>query len=598
MRRTRRPKPAVQDALAVEAASVAPAPRKRSFPWRHVGMGLLSVLVALIVMALSVGLGGYYGRYRGERDRQARRLEEADRHYRAGLELLNAGHYELAIAEFECALELNPAHPYAPQGIAEAQVGIASRPTPTVEVYRIASSDLYQEAVAHYQAGEWEEAAAKFIQLRALDATYEAQAVEEMLFNSLYHAGLALMEEDRLEEGIFYLDQAVALRPLDEGALTQRSLAVKYLTALGYWGVDWDMCIKRFEELYAIAPNYKDVFRRLYQAHVAYGDSWYARGEMCPAEEQYALAQQLISDPTVTQKRSEAEQICQMATPTPIVPLEGGGVLTLTELPQGFATGRLAYPAYNPQAGVYDIYALFTDKRLVRMASAADQPCWMPGGGALGYRDLSALGISLVAADGSASRLVVAGAGLAWPTFSPDGNRMAYAAQDVAGTWQIYVVSLNGAEEGPRVLAAGQGPAWGPNGWLAWTGCDAGGDCGIFVDNPDDSRSPTRLSANINDIALSWSPDGGNIAYMSNHTGNWEVYLVSTSGGFARLTEDPAADGLPAWAPDGSGIAFVSNRDGAWGVYLMGPNGENPHKILDLGPNMPNWTMQRLSWGP
>ena len=133
---------------------------------------------------------------------------------------------------------------------------------------------------------------------------------------------------------------------------------------------------------------------------------------------------------------------------------------------------------------------------------------------------------------------------------------------------------------------------------MAWTGCDSDGACGIFVDNPNDDQPPTRLTASISDIGLHWSPDGGMLAYMSNVTGNWEIYLLSTTGGIVVLTDNPASDGLPAWAPDGSGLAFVSNRDGGWGLYLMGPNGQDPHKILTLGPSLPGWTTQRLSWAP
>jgi TolB protein len=174
---------------------------------------------------------------------------------------------------------------------------------------------------------------------------------------------------------------------------------------------------------------------------------------------------------------------------------------------------------------------------------------------------------------------------------------MAYAEQDAGGAWLISIAPTDGSAE-PRVHAEGKGPAWGPTGLLAWTGCDTGGTCGIFVDNPDDDQPATRLTGSINDIGLNWAPNGGLLAYMSNVTGNWDVYLLSVSGGVVVLTDDPAADGLPGWAPDGSGLAFASNRDGAWGLYLMGPNGEDPHKILALGPNLPNWTAQRLSWAP
>ena len=576
------------------AATSAPATPTR---WQRLRLVLFWVIGFLCLLALSIGGGAYYGVTQGEQDREQRRLSQADQHYHAGLERLEAGEYELAIAEFEYVLKLNPDHAFAPQGIAEAQARIAARPTPTSEVYENVADDLYQQAVAHYEAKRWEEAIAVLTQLRVLDPTYEAETVEEMLFTSLYNTGMVLLDEDRLEEGIFYLDQAVELRPLDEEALTQRSLAIQYMTALGYWGAGWERCIECFEQLYATAPNYKDVFRRLYRAHVTYADAWYAQGEMCPAEVEYALAAQLVADAEIEQKRAEAAEICLVATPTPIAPITGTLPVTLTEPPPGFTTGRLAYPVYNTQTGVYDVYALSAGGQLVRMVGGADQPCWLWGSGALGYRNLLTPGISLLGLGGTASRQLVSGAGLSWPTLSPDGGRVAYAAQNAGGTWQIYIAPTDGSAE-PEVHAAGKGPVWGSNGWLAWTGCDADGSCGILVDHPDDDQPPIRLSASINDIGLHWSPDGGNLAYMSNHTGDWEVYLVSTAGGFARLTENPAADGLPAWAPDGSGLAFVSNRDGAWGLYLMGPHGEDPHKILALGPSLPNWKSQRLSWAP
>jgi tetratricopeptide (TPR) repeat protein len=554
----------------------------------------------LFLLALSIGGAAYYGLHQGEREREQRRQVLAEQHYQDGLRELDSGNYELAIAEFEYVLQLDADHPFAQQGIAEAERGIEARPTPTAEPTakpeEAIADALYQQIVDYYEAEQWQDAADVLTQLRALDPTYEAEQVEEMLYTSLHSAGMELLNEGNFEKGILYLDRAVALRPLeDEETLTQRRLAMQYMTARDYWGVDWERCIEHFERLYIAAPNYQDVFQRLYRAHVAYADAWYAQDEMCPAEEQYNLALQLLVDPAVEQKRDEATELCLNATPTPIPPITGTHPITLPEPPSGFTTGRLAYPVYNTQTGLYDVYALYADGRLMRMASGADQPFWLWGSGFLGYRNLLQPGISLLAPGETDPRQLLSGAGLTWPTFSPDVRRMAYAVQDVDGTWQIYIAPLDGSAE-PTLHATGKGPAWGPNGFLAWTGCDDDGVCGIFVDHPDDDHPPTRLSTNINDTGLNWSPDGGNLAYMTYQAGNWDIILVSTAGGFTPLTTDPAFDGLPVWAPDGSGLAFVSNRDGAWGLYLMNPNGKDQRKILPLGPNMPNWTMQRLSW--
>jgi hypothetical protein len=328
---------------------------------------------------------------------------------------------------------------------------------------------------------------------------------------------------------------------------------------------------------------------------VAYGDQWYTIEEMCPAQEQYDLALALFDDAELREKRNSAEEVCLVATPAPIV-MEGTDVITLTELPRGYGVGRLAYPAYNATTGYYDVYVLSTDRRIVKWAAAADHPCWMRSRGALGYRDQSS-GISLLTSEAAAPQQLRSGGGMAWPTFSPDGGRMAYAAQDTSGAWWVYIMPTDGSAE-PQPHAKGKWPTWANNGWLAWTGCDDSSTCGIFIDNPDDDQMPINLSGSTNDIALSWHPDGGSLIYMANHTGNWEIFRVYTDRRFVQLTDDPASDGLPVWSPDGSKIAFISDRDGEWSVYLMESGGEDQHSILELGSDMPNWSSQRLSWGP
>jgi len=588
----------VRGIYVVDAAS---AERARERPrWQRASVILLWLAGFVVLVAASTGLAVYRGIRVGESDREETRVAAVEEHYQKGLARLESGEYELAIAEFEYVLELEPSHSFAPQGVSEAQSRLDQLrqiPTPTSVTYQRVTEDLFQQATGRFGDELWEDAVAVLTQLRVLDPEYNRTEVEDMLFASLYNAGLALLAEDRFEEGVFYLDQAVALRPLDENALTQRSLAVKYMTALGYWDVDWDSCIERFENLYAVAPSYKDVAWRLYRAHVTYADAWYDNGEMCPAETQYTLALQLFSDPEIDGKLVEARETCLIATPTPIAPLTGTLAITLTQPPPGFTVGRLAYPIYDTDTGTYDVNALYVDGRLVRVASGADQPSWLRGSGAIAYRDKVTPGISLIVPGEGSPRVVAAGAGLAWPSFSPDAGRLAYAARNAGGTWQVYIVLSDGSAD-PAVYADGEGPLWGPTGLLAWTGCDSTGACGIFVDNPDDDQPAVRLTASSNDIGLSWSPGGDALAYMSNVSGNWDIFLVNLSGGVIALTDDLESDGLPAWSPDGSRIAFVSNRDGGWGVYLLDPDARNQHKILSLGPNLPDWTGQRLSWAP
>jgi Tol biopolymer transport system component len=44
-----------------------------------------------------------------------------------------------------------------------------------------------------------------------------------------------------------------------------------------------------------------------------------------------------------------------------------------------------------------------------------------------------------------------------------------------------------------------------------------------------------------------WSPDGTNIAFGSNRSGNYEIYTINEDGtSVVRLTNNPAIDGEPA----------------------------------------------------
>jgi TolB protein len=67
-----------------------------------------------------------------------------------------------------------------------------------------------------------------------------------------------------------------------------------------------------------------------------------------------------------------------------------------------------------------------------------------------------------------------------------------------------------------------------------------------------------------------WSPDGGKIAFASEHTGNSELWLLTLSTGELRqLTHNPAMDMQPSWSPDGRFVAFTSNRSGNADIWVM-----------------------------
>ncbi len=79
---------------------------------------------------------------------------------------------------------------------------------------------------------------------------------------------------------------------------------------------------------------------------------------------------------------------------------------------------------------------------------------------------------------------------------------------------------------------------------------------------------PTRVTRDGKSFNPALSPDGKLLAFVtSRQDGNLDVYVQQSNGTTPiRITDDPAADTLPAFSADGSKIYFTSARDPA-GIY-------------------------------
>ena len=89
-----------------------------------------------------------------------------------------------------------------------------------------------------------------------------------------------------------------------------------------------------------------------------------------------------------------------------------------------------------------------------------------------------------------------------------------------------------------------------------------------------------------------WSPDGQQIAFVTNRDGNYEIYAMNADGrGLVNLTRHEATDQRPAWSPDGRQIAFVSDRGGLMEIYVMDADGNNVRKLVERFGNAdwPSW---------
>ncbi len=198
-------------------------------------------------------------------------------------------------------------------------------------------------------------------------------------------------------------------------------------------------------------------------------------------------------------------------------------------------------------------------------------------------------GIRIMNADYTGDRLVL-NVGASYPSFSPDGSRMV-----LTGDEELYIVNSDGS--GLRFFTEGEYGDWSPtSNWIAHRACH-GGACGLWETNAD-SGEQRRLTTGGSDGQPAWSPNGQQIAYISQDDGNFEIYRINADGSNkVRLTNNPSSDGLPVWSPDGQWIAFRSDRGGGWAIYAMRADGSDVRKIVDA-PVLPVWFWEKMGWKP
>ena len=185
------------------------------------------------------------------------------------------------------------------------------------------------------------------------------------------------------------------------------------------------------------------------------------------------------------------------------------------------------------------------------------------------------------------------------PSFSPDGTRLAYCSSGRDGQWEIWVADLNGG--GRTMVGFGLFPDWSPRrdrDVIAFQKARQRGGrwFSLWTMDLDEGGEPTNVSEiavspNAALVAPSWSPDGRRLAFATvvepdangSHP-QQDIWAVDADGSRRqRLTDSRASYATPAWSGDGR-IYFVSDRGGSEGIWSTRVEGVNySQAAIDLG---------------
>jgi imidazolonepropionase-like amidohydrolase len=161
------------------------------------------------------------------------------------------------------------------------------------------------------------------------------------------------------------------------------------------------------------------------------------------------------------------------------------------------------------------------------------------------------------------------------PMPSPDGSQLALMS-DRDGNWELYVIDLtDGASRRITDDPGFDGYAdWSPNGRYLYFGRS-----GELLRFDLETGTEQRLGEGG---ALRLSPDGSEIVFQSERSGDRELYRMAADGSdVQRLTEHPGNDADAVYSPDGARIAHVSAVGEHQEVAVMNRDGSGRRQITE-----------------
>ena len=201
--------------------------------------------------------------------------------------------------------------------------------------------------------------------------------------------------------------------------------------------------------------------------------------------------------------------------------------------------------------------------------------------------------------------------GMGW---SPDGTQVVFATKagpkdalhiidiDKREVVQSYSIDLDGVFS----------PSWSPKeNLIAFMGVK-GGQSDIYLFNLDTEELSQLTDDIFSDLNPSWSPDGSQLTFVSDrgdhlvkpgddfkiqdyHYSQHDIYTYDVaSKQMMRLTADNAVENNPVFSPDGKQIAYISNVSGINNIYIMDLASKESYPITNLitGVSQLSWSRE------
>jgi DNA-binding winged helix-turn-helix (wHTH) protein/Tol biopolymer transport system component len=149
------------------------------------------------------------------------------------------------------------------------------------------------------------------------------------------------------------------------------------------------------------------------------------------------------------------------------------------------------------------------------------------------------------------------------PVWSRDGTRVVFSSSQASGVLDLYQKASFGNEREELLLKSGHSiwpHDWSPDGrFIVYTSANPKSKMDIWLLSTADRKPNPYLQTSFNELHGQVSPDGRWLAYTSDESGSWEVYVQSFPVAGNRRTISTAGGAQPRWRRDGKELFFLAS---------------------------------------